>query len=323
MPELLILRHANAIRYDYHDDFNRRLRDKGKRNAQRVGTWLALNDKLPKVIYTSPANRALTTAEKVCKSAGQGTSRIIVQKNLYPGSRAAYEKLLNSVSDKRERVMLVGHNPELESLVAYLTRDKVPVNRKGNILSPASLAILQFDGKWKDLGKGQARLKKIMHAENLPERFPYPLAKANEWRIRPSYYYSQSAVIPFKYVDGKLNILLITSSKGKHWVVPKGIHEPGMSAQESAAKEAFEEAAVEGKVYEACIGSYRYQKWEADCNVKVYAMRVKKQLSNRHWEESHRKRCWVTVNKAVDMLDNKDLAKMVANLPGWMKKNCP
>ncbi len=321
MPELLILRHANAIRYDYENDFDRRLRTKGKRNAQRIGTLLSGLKKFPDIVYSSPAERAITTAEKAVKSSGNDVSCIKVVDDLYPGTWPVYQKLLNNIPDKAGCVMLVGHNPALEMLVTRLGKNTVPYNDKGNILSPASLAILTFDCKWSELKKSAAKVTKIIHANDLPVLFPFPLHKPTEQRVRPSYYYAQSAVIPFKYIDKKLHIMLVTSSSGKRWVVPKGIIEPGMTAQESAANEALEEGAITGDVFDKKIGDYKVKKWEASCEVKVYVMHVKKQLSDRQWQESHRKRCWVSIKKAQALLDNSELKKIVTKLPVWLKNN--
>ena len=67
--------------------------------------------------------------------------------------------------------------------------------------------------------------------------------------------------------------MIVSSSNNKHWLIPKGIVEPGMTAEESACKEAFEEAGVKG-IVEDFIGSYAQKKWGAKCTVAVYAMRV-------------------------------------------------
>jgi 8-oxo-dGTP pyrophosphatase MutT (NUDIX family) len=51
----------------------------------------------------------------------------------------------------------------------------------------------------------------------------------------------------------RMEVLLIGSSKGTHWVIPKGIHEPGLSATESASHEALEEAGVKGVAIRAAF----------------------------------------------------------------------
>jgi len=70
--ELLLLRHGKSDWNSGVTDFRRPLKDRGKRGAQRMGTWLWQQDLRPDLILSSPAERALTTAHKCCKSMGQG-----------------------------------------------------------------------------------------------------------------------------------------------------------------------------------------------------------------------------------------------------------
>ena len=71
----------------------------------------------------------------------------------------------------------------------------------------------------------------------------------------------QYGVLPYR-VDarGRLEILLITSKERRRWVIPKGNPIPFFLNYESAAREAFEEAGVEGRIATAPIGSFRYEK---------------------------------------------------------------
>lgn len=55
--------------------------------------------------------------------------------------------------------------------------------------------------------------------------------------------------------------------------------------------EAWEEAGVEGEVEQGKLGRYHYEKWGAQCDVTVYAMRVVREVPEREWEESHRGVC--------------------------------
>lgn len=126
---------------------------------------------------------------------------------------------------------------------------------------------------------------------------------------KPGSYYEQSAVIPFREQDGQREILMITSRKGKHWIVPKGIVEPGMSAQQSAAQEAWEEAGVLGQVQSACLGEYRYQKWGGMCRVVVFPMEVFS-LEAR-WPEDFRSRQWFSPPQAVLQAAHPDLAAII------------
>ena len=81
----------------------------------------------------------------------------------------------------------------------------------------------------------------------------------------------------------QLEVLLITSLNSKRWIMPKGWPEPDLSPAENAAREAFEEAGVTGKISPQPIGSYHYLKERKDgggvpCSVEVFALAVTKQL---------------------------------------------
>lgn len=134
---------------------------------------------------------------------------------------------------------------------------------------------------------------------------------------RPAYYFTQSAVIPYRVGPNGVEVLLITSRARRRWIVPKGIVEPFLSPAESACKEAFEEAGIEGKVGDAPLGSYQYEKWGGLCKVDVFPLRVERE--HTHWEESFRDRRWFSVANAADLLSEPALKELVANLPETLR----
>lgn len=127
--------------------------------------------------------------------------------------------------------------------------------------------------------------------------------------MKPDYWYKQSAVIPYRKRDGKTKILLITSRSKNKWIIPKGIIEPELSPQKSAAKEALEEAGVVGKVDAGIIATYKYKKWGGICEVQVYAMRVNEILNE--WEEDFRNRKWIDPNNFEKFVKNNNLIKVL------------
>ena len=100
---------------------------------------------------------------------------------------------------------------------------------------------------------------------------------------KPDYYYRQSAVIPYYQESGQLSVVLVTTKKKQKWTLPKGIVEPRLSPPESARKEAFEEAGIEGYVDERLFDRFEYDKWGGTCSVQVFLMRVTRLLSS--WPE--------------------------------------
>lgn len=137
-------------------------------------------------------------------------------------------------------------------------------------------------------------------------------------RSKPDYWYDQSAVIPFRHEAEVLQVLLVTSRKKRRWVVPKGIKEPDLSAPQSAAKEALEEAGIEGEVLPGSIGTYRYPKWGGTCTVEVFVMQVKKELPA--WLEDYRDRAWLPLNTAAERVREPELRRMLLSLPGFLDR---
>lgn len=131
----------------------------------------------------------------------------------------------------------------------------------------------------------------------------------------PAWMYRQSAALPYRFCGDDLEVLLVTSRKGKHWIVPKGIVEPGMAPPESAAKEAEEEAGVIGEVSSESLGSYQYHKWGGTCHVEVYPLLVRVELDE--WEESAtRRRHWLPLSAALLEVDDAGLRAVIACFGG-------
>ena len=123
----------------------------------------------------------------------------------------------------------------------------------------------------------------------------------------PVYSLEQSAVIPFIIKKGITEIVLITSSSNKNWVIPKGGIERWMTPEKSAAKEALEEAGVIGVVSKTMVAEYEYTKYGAPCHVGVYPLAVSRVLAS--WEEmKKRDRRIVEVSKAIRLIKNEQKA---------------
>jgi len=311
--ELLLLRHGKAAKSRQGNDFDRPISDPGKRGAQRMATWIWRNDLMPDYVISSPAAHALETARKACKAMGMGPQGIVEDQRIYEATTSELLRVLGDVPATARRVLLVGHNPGLKKLIAYLDGES-----EGR-LPKAALAHIKLPDNWLQLAPGCGRSLHQIRPRELPEKFPFPDPHDTELRDRPAYYYTQSAVIPWRLTNGEAEIMIILSSKKKHWVVPKGIKEPGMSPQESAAEEAREEAGVEGVVGDEPLGSYVYEKWGAATTCHVYPMEVTRELAYEEWEENHRQRTWVTPQQAAAQLRQPQLGPMVEALAARLR----
>ncbi len=129
----------------------------------------------------------------------------------------------------------------------------------------------------------------------------------------PPWFYRQSGALPVRREGAGVQVLLVTSRKGKRWVIPKGVVEPGLTPPESAAKEAWEEAGVRGRLRSEPLGSYRYRKWEGRCTVEVFLLEVES-VAER-WPEEHRTRRWAGVEDAARAVREPDLQSLIRAVP--------
>jgi 8-oxo-dGTP pyrophosphatase MutT (NUDIX family) len=127
---------------------------------------------------------------------------------------------------------------------------------------------------------------------------------------------SQYAALPWRWVDGHLEILLITTLTTRRWVVPKGWPIDGRSPSECAAQEAFEEAGVIGTMAPKPVGSFDYHKRrktgdEIACHVDVFDLEVERQ--RRAWpEKAVRQTCWCSVEEALARVSDPGLKRLIA-----------
>ena len=121
MKTLLVLRHAKSDWSNANQsDYDRTLNARGHRTVPRMGEKIAEHDLTPDLIVASSAMRAKTTAELVAISCGyEGT--VEYTQHFYLAPPDAYIQHLNNLANDRERVMVVGHNPGMESLIHVLT----------------------------------------------------------------------------------------------------------------------------------------------------------------------------------------------------------
>ena len=124
----------------------------------------------------------------------------------------------------------------------------------------------------------------------------------------------QSGVIPFSIVGSVPAFLLVTSRRSGRWIFPKGKLAEGLQPWESAAREAREEAGVEGEVSAEPVGSYRSWKMRGIrrtvIEVEMYPLRVERQLEK--WrEKGERYRHWVTLPEARRLVSQKPLVELI------------
>ncbi|NUQ63175.1 MAG: NUDIX hydrolase [Pirellulales bacterium] len=121
---------------------------------------------------------------------------------------------------------------------------------------------------------------------------------------------SQACAIPYRLQNGHPVFCLITTTKKGKWVFPKGVVDPGETPEETALKEAREEAGLRGRIEGGELGEYTYSKWGADLSVSAYLMRVTR-AENRWQEAGVRERRWYRPEEARKKLGRKTLRDLL------------
>jgi len=147
MKTLFLVRHAKSSRDDPTlPDKERPLNDRGRRDAPRMGERLAKRDVKPDLILSSPAVRALATAQIVAKKLDYAIKDIVVDERLYGADPNDRLDVIRELGEKPKRVMLFGHNPEFAELAHRLSTEIAE-------MPTCAVAEFKFDTKsWSDVG---------------------------------------------------------------------------------------------------------------------------------------------------------------------------
>jgi phosphohistidine phosphatase len=123
---LYLVRHAKSSWSDPSlSDRDRPLNKRGRRSAPDMGRRLAAQDHLPELIISSPAKRAFSTARKIAKELGYDQSEIMKDESLYFSGTGGMLEFLENLDDGYQKVMIVGHNPAMTTLLNILSGSSI------------------------------------------------------------------------------------------------------------------------------------------------------------------------------------------------------
>jgi phosphohistidine phosphatase len=163
MRTLYLLRHAKSSWSDASiRDFDRPLKDRGRKAAERVGKRLASEKLKTPLVICSPAVRARETAEIVLKSARLKTE-VRFDEHIYEASLRDLLQVVSEIPDEKRVAILVGHNPGFEELLAFLTGE-------GRQMPTCALAKIKLEvGSWQEVKAGEGSLEWFITPKELPE----------------------------------------------------------------------------------------------------------------------------------------------------------
>ena len=151
MNTLIVLRHGKSDWSGDEPDHLRPLAPRGRRQVPEAGRWLADNARDIDLAVVSPAERARETW-RLASAELSVPPRLQVDDRVYAGSAGSLVDVLRELPDDVATVVLVGHNPGVEDLVATLIGRWVP-------MPTSALAVLDLPGPWSAVGTVAAELR--------------------------------------------------------------------------------------------------------------------------------------------------------------------
>jgi phosphohistidine phosphatase len=156
MKKLYLLRHAKSSWDDPNlADFDRPINQRGIAAAHFMGELMAGNGQIPDEIVSSPATRAVQTATLLKESSGFDAA-IRLDERIYEASPHTLFQVISAFRETADSVLMIGHNPGFEGVIAYLTGTMVP-------MPTAGLAVVEFDiEKWSEIEAGTGKLVEVI-----------------------------------------------------------------------------------------------------------------------------------------------------------------
>ena len=127
MKRLYLLRHAKSSWDDASlADFDRPLNDRGRSAAPFMGELIATRGLRPDIIVSSPAIRAMQTAQLVKEASGFDIP-LNYDERIYEASPQTLRSVISQLPDDLGAALVVGHNPGMEGIIRYLTGELQPM----------------------------------------------------------------------------------------------------------------------------------------------------------------------------------------------------
>ncbi|MEI6756241.1 MAG: phosphohistidine phosphatase [Chlorobium sp.] len=153
MKTIYIVRHAKSGWENAQtEDFDRTLNEKGMKAAPFMAALLKEKDVHPDLVFSSPANRAITTAELFCDILGYPKEKIRQQIEIYEGISGHLLNIVQQIPDNCKTVMIFGHNPTLTDFSNQLTGDHFD-----NLVPGGVVRIDMNITFWKDAAPGTGK----------------------------------------------------------------------------------------------------------------------------------------------------------------------
>lgn len=166
MKRLVLIRHAKSSWDDGAiSDFDRPLNARGQHDAPRIGAWLREKGITPDLIYSSPAQRALSTARLIAHETGYSLADIITKDILYRFDNELLPiiECVKNSADSAQSIFLFGHNETFTYLANHFTQHRI------DHVPTCGVVCFRFAvDTWHNFDKASAALDFVQFPKQLP-----------------------------------------------------------------------------------------------------------------------------------------------------------
>lgn len=153
MKTLYLVRHAKASWKHDVDDHKRPLKKRGQEDGKLISSQVSKEVEAPEKIISSDAIRALSTAYFFKDAFNISENDFQLSHQLYDFRGTGVMKVIKSLNDEWERVMIVGHNHAFTSIANMLG------NKYIENIPTCGFVKIEFDeNHWKDISTGKTVL---------------------------------------------------------------------------------------------------------------------------------------------------------------------
>jgi phosphohistidine phosphatase len=170
MVRLLLLRHAKAAPDSGSGDADRALTPRGRRDAARIGRWLAREGLVPDAAVVSDARRTRETFEAL-QAELPANPTVSFEPDLYLASAEDVLDRLRATSPGVGILLAIGHNPGFGELAVSLAGSG-DVALRSDIFHrypTCALSVIDFENGWRGVRFGTGRLQRFVTPAQLRE----------------------------------------------------------------------------------------------------------------------------------------------------------
>lgn len=163
MKTIYIVRHAKSSwKYRQLRDFERPLKKRGINDAHTMAAHLKEKSIEPDLFISSPAKRALETANIFAETLGFPEDQVQENISIYGASTEELMTVIWGLDDQYQSVMIFGHDPTLTNIATYLTKkpfEKVPTS---------AVVAIDFEvDAWSKINKTEGNLRFFIYPKML------------------------------------------------------------------------------------------------------------------------------------------------------------